>query len=139
MRHAVYTDGASSADGSGGWAWTDGDYNDSGFEPGTTNQRMEMLAAIEAMEAYDVPIAIHSDSAYVVNGMTCRWYDVWKRNGWRNSARKPVANRDLWERLAQLAAERGTEFVKVKGHAGHPLNEEADRLAVAAKKAGRAP
>jgi ribonuclease HI len=135
----LYTDGACSGNpGPGGWAALiiDGGQERvlSGAEASTTNQRMELTAAVEGLAA--IPgrrrVHLHSDSAYIVNCFRDRWYERWERNGWIGSNRQPVANRDLWERL--LAETRRHEVVwhKVAGHAGDPLNERVDRLARAA-------
>ena len=133
MRLEVYTDGSASPDGRGGWAWTDGERSNVGHDRPTTNQRMELTAVIEAVKSHDVPIVICSDSAYVINCFTQRWYVGWHARGWRNSVGKPVANRDLWEVLIPLVLEGDVEFRKVRGHSGIVLNELADRLAVEAK------
>ena len=131
----VFTDGACSGNpGPGGWAWvTEDGRHDAGGDPDTTNQRMEVRAVLEALRALDGPLAIHSDSTYVVNCFNDRWYEGWLARDWRNSQRKPVANRDLWEPLiaAYLARSGELSFTWVKGHAGIELNEIADQLAVA--------
>ena len=131
----VYTDGACSGNpGPGGWAWAvpSGAYA-SGFEPRTTNQRMEITAALRAVEAIPGPLAVVSDSTYVVNCFRDKWYIGWQRRGWVNSPRKPVANRDLWEPLIDLVLGRGdVTFRWVKGHSGDPMNDLVDLLAVEA-------
>lgn len=131
----VYTDGACSGNpGPGGWAWAvpDGAYA-SGFEPRTTNQRMEITAALEAVKANPGPLEVVSDSTYVVNCFRDRWHVGWARRGWLNSQRKPVANRDLWEPLVRLVLERGdVTFRWVKGHSGDRMNDLVDLLAVEA-------
>ena len=131
----VYTDGACSQNpGPGGWAWvTEDGRHDAGGEPETTNQRMELTAVAEAIDALPGELAIFSDSTYVVNCFNDRWYEGWIARGWKNSQKKPVANRDLWEPLiaAYLARRDELSFTWVKGHAGHELNELADQLAVA--------
>jgi ribonuclease HI len=100
---------------------------------------MEIAAALNALRSVqERPIVVVSDSTYVVNCITKRWYAGWYRNGWRNSKKESVANRDLWEELVPLATASGVTFRWVKGHAGHPLNEAADALAVAARDAARA-
>ncbi len=131
----VYTDGACSGNpGPGGWAWAvvDGGYA-SGGEPQSTNQRMEIRAALEAVKAHPGPLEIVSDSTYVVHCFRDRWHEGWRRRGWKNSQRKPVANRDLWEPFIELVLGRGdVTFRWVKGHAGDPMNDLVDRLAVEA-------
>ena len=134
----VYTDGACSGNpGPGGWAWAvpDGPFA-SGADLHTTNQRMEITAALEAvttLSAAPGAIEVVSDSTYVVNCFRDKWYVKWQRSGWVNSQRKPVANRDLWEPLVELAVARGDiTFRWVKGHSEDPMNELVDRLAVEA-------
>jgi ribonuclease HI len=116
----------------------------SGAEPVTTNQRMELTAAIEGLRA--VPgrrrVRLHSDSAYVVNCFRDRWYERWERSGWIGTNKKPVTNRDLWERLLAESRRHDVTWVKVAGHAGDELNERVDRLAraaIATLPAARAP
>ncbi len=132
----AYTDGACSGNpGPGGWAWavTDDGPFASGFAPQTTNQRMEISAAYEATKAIDGRLEIVSDSTYVVNCFRDRWWEGWLKRGWLNSQRKPVANRDLWEPFIELVQSRGEiTFRWVKGHAGDPMNDLVDRLAVEA-------
>jgi ribonuclease HI len=100
---------------------------------------MEIAAALNALKSVsERPVVVVSDSTYVVNCITKKWYAGWHRNGWLNSQKKPVANRDLWEELVPLATADGVTFRWVKGHAGHALNEAADALAVAARDAARA-
>jgi len=139
----VYTDGSCLGNpGPGGWAWVvpDGAYA-SGAEPRTTNQRMEIKAVLEALRSLggSEPIEVVSDSSYVVNCFRQRWWEGWFRRGWRNSQGRPVANRDLWEALFELAldGERTVAFRWVKGHSGDPWNDEVDRLAVEAASSGR--
>ena len=135
----IYTDGACSGNpGPGGWAWAvDRTTYASGSEEMTTNQRMEIRAALEAVTALSRPLVVVSDSTYVVNCFRDRWYDGWLARGWTTSARKPVANRDLWEPLVSLVVDRGdVAFQWVKGHSGHTMNDFVDRLAVAAARAG---
>jgi len=138
----VYTDGACSGNpGPGGWAWAveDGAFA-SGAEARTTNQRMELTAALEAIRTIDGPLEVVSDSTYVVNCFRDSWWRGWLKNGWRNSQKKDVANRDLWEPLIDLYRERGdVTFRWVKGHGTDPMNDLVDRLAVEAalKQAGR--
>jgi ribonuclease HI len=102
-----------------------------GGEPATTNQRMELRAAIEGLAAIAGRrrVRVHSDSAYMVNCFRDRWWERWEQNGWLGAGRKPVTNRDLWERLLAHARRHDVTWVKVAGHAGDPLNEKVDRLA----------
>ncbi len=143
QRMTVYTDGACRGNpGPGGWAWAvpDGPYC-SGPDPATTNQRMEIRAALQAVTSLDGPLEVVSDSTYVVNCFRDRWWEAWVARGWVNSAKKPVANRDLWEPL--IGAYRETPgrvtFRWVKGHGTDPINDLVDRLAVeaAATQIGR--
>ncbi|HEX2461100.1 MAG TPA: ribonuclease H [Vicinamibacterales bacterium] len=132
---SVYTDGACSGNpGPGGWAWAiDRDTWASGSEPASTNQRMEIRAALEAVTALDRPLIVVSDSTYVVNCFRDRWWEGWLDRGWINSQKKPVANRDLWEPLVHAVIERGdVAFHWVKGHSGHEMNDFVDHLAVTA-------
>ena len=101
-----------------------------GGEDATTNNRMELMAAIQALAALKRPsrVRLHTDSTYLKDGIT-RWIAGWKSNGWKTSAKKPVKNVDLWKRLDALAAGHQIEWRWVKGHAGHPDNERADGLA----------
>ncbi len=135
----LYTDGACSGNpGPGGWAAIVIDGGEerivSGAEPVTTNQRMELLGAIEGLRA--VPgrrrVKLHSDSAYVINCFRDRWYERWEKNGWVGSGKQVVTNRDLWERLLAESRRHDVEWIKVRGHAGDELNERVDRLARAA-------
>lgn len=140
----VYTDGACSGNpGPGGWGavlvYTDAagrsvERELSGAEAETTNNRMELTAAAEALEALREPcaVALHSDSAYLVNAFLDDWLSGWQRRGWRKADKSPVLNRDLWERLLLQARRHRVTWIKVKGHAGVPLNERVDRLAVEA-------
>ncbi|MDO9454871.1 ribonuclease H [Nocardioides sp.] len=134
----VFTDGACRGNpGPGGWAWaTSPEHHASGHAPATTNQRMEVQAALEAVRALDGPLLVVSDSTYVVNCFRDGWWRGWQARGWTNTAKQPVANRDLWEPLIQAVTGRGTDdavgFAWVKGHSGHPMNDLVDRLAVEA-------
>ncbi|WP_448586693.1 ribonuclease HI [Thermaurantiacus sp.] len=132
------TDGACRGNpGPGGWAaiLVSGTHERvlTGAEPLTTNNRMELTAALEALRALKVPasVTIETDSRYLLDGMT-QWLAGWKRNGWRTAARAPVRNADLWQALEAAAAPHRVRWCWVKGHAGHPRNERADRLANAA-------
>ncbi len=131
----VFTDGACRGNpGPGGWAWAVADGPQaSGHDPATTNQRMEVRAAYEAILALSGPLVVVSDSTYVVNCFKNSWWTGWRSRGWVNSAKKPVANRDLWEPLIDLVEVRGdVDFRWVKGHSGDPMNDLVDRLAVEA-------
>ena len=131
----IYTDGACSGNpGPGGWGALverDGAREAlSGGEALTTNNRMELMAAIEALAAVPAgsKVVLYTDSQYVKGGIT-GWIHGWKRNGWKTSARKPVKNEDLWRRLDEAIGRHTVEWRWVKGHAGHPGNERADELA----------
>lgn len=131
----AFTDGACSGNpGPGGWGvllrWNGTEKELKGGEPDTTNNRMELMAAISALEALkrSVPIRLHTDSQYVKNGITT-WIHGWKKNGWKTASKDPVKNEDLWRRLDDLVARHNVEFHWVKGHAGHVENERADQLA----------
>ncbi|WP_426955412.1 ribonuclease HI [Muricoccus radiodurans] len=106
-----------------------------GAEPATTNNRMELTAAASALEALRRPckVIVHTDSEYVRNGVT-RWVHGWVRNNWRNAAKEPVANYELWQRLLAAAKPHQVEWRWVRGHAGDAMNERADRLATAARE-----
>ena len=138
MRTVVYTDGACLGNpGPGGWAWAvPGGRFASGAEPLTTNQRMEVTAVLEAVRALDGPLEVVSDSTYVVNCFRDRWWEGWIARGWRNKAKQPVANRDLWEPLvaAVQADPERVRFRWVKGHGTDPVNDLVDRLAVEAAR-----
>ena len=131
----VFTDGACSGNlGPGGWGAIlrcgESEKELSGGEPATTNNRMEMMAAIAALEALKRPsqVKLHTDSQYVKNGIT-QWIHNWKRSGWRTADKKPVKNVELWQRLEAALVPHKVEWVWVKGHAGHAENERADELA----------
>jgi ribonuclease HI len=133
----VWTDGACSGNpGPGGWAWATEDGRlASGGAAATTNQRMEITAALEAVRSLGGPLVVVSDSTYVVNCFRDGWWRGWLERGWVNSAKKPVANRDLWEPLVEAVLANGkTSFRWVKGHYGDPMNDLVDRLAVEAAK-----
>lgn len=139
----IYTDGACSPNpGVGGWAaiLISSDHDDherelTGAESETTNNRMEMTAAIQALNALNKPcrVRLHTDSAYLRNAFTQRWLDKWQRNNWRTASKKPVANEDLWRALLEAEAPHKVEWLWVKGHAEDPMNERADELAVEAR------
>ncbi|MGD1880519.1 MAG: ribonuclease HI [Kiloniellaceae bacterium] len=134
-RVEIFTDGACSGNpGPGGWGavlrYGDAEKDLHGGEKATTNNRMEMMAAIVALETLKRPssVDLHTDSTYLRDGIT-KWIHGWKRNGWKTAAKKPVKNVDLWQRL-ELALERhDVRWHWVKGHSGHPENERADALA----------
>jgi ribonuclease HI len=134
-RVTIYTDGACLGNpGPGGWAAllidADGRRELSGFEPSTTNNRMELRAAVEGLQSLATPadIDLHTDSQYLRNGMA-EWMARWKRNGWRTADKKPVKNTDLWQALDALASRHVVRWHWVRGHAGHPENERCDELA----------
>ncbi len=136
----MYTDGACSGNpGPGGWAWAvpEGSFA-AGADPVTTNQRMELTAALEAVRALDGPLEVRSDSTYVVHCFRDRWWQGWRRRGWVNAKRQPVANRDLWEPLLEVVLDRDdVRFTWVKGHGDDPFNDLVDRLAVEAARSQR--
>jgi ribonuclease HI len=131
----IYTDGACSGNpGPGGWGailiWNGHRKEIKGGETLTTNNRMELMAAISALEALKVGVDadLYTDSSYVRNGISS-WIHGWKRNGWRTADKKPVKNAELWQRLETALARHQVRWHWVKGHAGHPENERADELA----------
>jgi ribonuclease HI len=134
----VFTDGACLGNpGPGGWAWAvQGDGFAAGHERRSTNQRMEITAAWRAVEALPGRLEVVSDSTYVVNCFRDRWWEGWLKRGWKNTARKPVANRDLWEPFVELVRAREAEvrFRWVKGHSGNAMNDLVDALAVEAAR-----
>ena len=141
MSVQIYTDGSCLGNpGPGGWGtilvYGDVEKEMSGGEDNTTNNRMELLAAIMALEALKRPVAVTltSDSSYLKDGIT-KWIHGWKKNGWKTAAKKPVANQDLWQRLDQAIAPHQINWQWVKGHAGHPMNERCDDLARMAAEA----
>jgi ribonuclease HI/uncharacterized phage-like protein YoqJ len=138
MTTIAYTDGACQGNpGPGGWAWAvPGGRFASGAEGHSTNQRMEITAAYEAIRSIDGPLRVVSDSTYVVNCFRDRWWEGWMKKGWVNSQRKPVANRDLWEPLIEAvrADPQRVRFEWVKGHSDDPMNDLVDRLAVEASR-----
>lgn len=136
----IYCDGACSgnqfSDNKGGWGavmkYKNAVKELYGGERHTTNQRMELTACIRALEqlkANNLPVAIYSDSAYLINCMHQEWHKKWKKNGWKNAQKKPVENKDLWQRLLDLLEQYDVHFHKVAGHQGVELNEQADSLA----------
>ncbi|NNM78146.1 ribonuclease HI [Sphingomonas sp. ID1715] len=137
----IATDGACKGNpGPGGWGaiirYGAREKELSGGEPLTTNNRMELTAALEALNALNRPcrVQLSTDSRYVMDGLT-KWLKGWQRNGWKTADKKPVKNADLWQRLIDAAAPHRIEWTWVKGHAGHPDNERADRLASDAARA----
>jgi len=131
----IYTDGACSGNpGPGGWGvvlqWQGKEKELYGGDELTTNNRMELMAAIQALEALKRPerVSLHTDSTYLLNGIT-KWVEGWQRNGWKTAAKKPVKNDDLWRRLLEAMRPHDVSWVWVKGHAGDPGNERADALA----------
>lgn len=134
-RVAIFTDGACSGNpGPGGWGailiYGAHRKEIKGGAPDTTNNRMELMAAIRALEALKRPchVELHTDSSYLRDGIT-KWIETWKSNGWRTANRKPVKNVDLWQRLETARTPHEVTWHWVKGHAGHPENERADELA----------
>lgn len=139
----LFTDGACSGNpGPGGWAFilrhpaSGKELEQSGGEPRTTNNRMELRAVIEGLASLTRPssVDLYSDSQYVLNGLN-EWMASWKARGWRTADKKPVKNRDLWETLDTLKATHTIRFHWVRGHSEHPENERCDALAVAARDA----
>jgi ribonuclease HI len=131
----IFTDGACRGNpGPGGWGallrFGDAERELYGGDPDTTNNRMELQAAIEGLKALSRPciVILTTDSVYVKNGITS-WLDGWKRNGWKTAARKPVKNVDLWQALDEQNQRHQVKWQWVKGHSGHPENERADQLA----------
>lgn len=140
----IYTDGSSTANRSG-WGWVmpyaDGAYEyDNGLEEHATNQRMELTAALKALQFWEKnhsndDVTIHSDSAYFCNCYFDKWWMNWENNGWVNSKNEPVANKDLWQQLILYFKNPYVHIAKVKGHSGHTYNELADKLATGALSA----
>ena len=141
MKYTIYTDGACSGNpGSGGWGAVIFDNNNkqkniSGSEKNTTNNRMELSAAIMALQEVNKnsEITIYTDSTYVKNGIT-EWVLKWKENGWKNSNKEPVKNKDLWEKLDNLCEQNSINWKWVKGHGSNKYNNLADELATKAIK-----
>ena len=137
----LYTDGACSGNpGPGGWGallmWNKKEKELSGGESDTTNNRMEMRAVIEGLKALNKPchVKIHSDSALIINTFQKGWINGWQKRGWKKADKKPVENQDLWQEMLDAMKPHNVEWVKVKGHSGHPLNDRVDALAVNAIK-----
>ena len=141
MKYKIYTDGACSGNpGNGGWGAVIFDQDDkqkniSGSEKNTTNNRMELLAAIMSLKKIKTnsEVVIFTDSTYVKNGIT-EWMKNWKKNGWKNSSKKPVKNKDLWEKLDKLCEANSVSWKWVKGHSTNEFNNLADELATKAIK-----
>jgi ribonuclease HI len=141
---AIYTDGACSGNpGPGGWAavlMAQGKTREiSGYEEDTTNNRMELTAAIEALEKLTRPckVKLYSDSSYLVSAFNQGWLKNWQKNGWRNSAGQAVSNPDLWQKLVALTEKHDVEWIKVKGHSDNKWNNRCDQLAVEQIKINR--
>ncbi|MGM0562011.1 MAG: ribonuclease HI [Pseudomonadota bacterium] len=142
-RIEIFTDGACSGNpGPGGWGallrWRGNEKELSGGEPETTNNRMELMAAVAALEALKRPakVDLTTDSVYLRDGIT-KWIHSWQRNGWKTSGKKAVKNRDLWERLLKATEQHDIDWHWIKGHSGHDENERCDALAREALKAYR--
>lgn len=140
----IYTDGACSGNpGPGGWGVVllyQGNKKElSGYQPDTTNNRMEMFAAIQGLSALKEGciVNLYSDSSYLINAFEKRWLDNWQRNGWKTASKSPVENQDLWKLLLIHAKNHQVRFIKVKGHSDNTYNNRCDELAVAAVKNGR--
>lgn len=132
----IYTDGACSGNpGPGGWGailmYGEKKLEISGYEAHTTNNRMELMAPIQALSRLKEPciVRLYSDSAYLVNAFEKRWLDSWQRHNWLKSDKKPVENQDLWQELLKLAGIHRISWIKVKGHADNPYNNRCDELA----------
>ncbi len=148
MKVVIYTDGSARGNpGNGGYGTVLSYTNPSGrtftleLSRGyarTTNNRMELMAAIAGLEALNRPseVELHSDSQYLVKAFNDHWIDGWIKRGWKTAAKKPVKNVDLWRRLLAAVEPHRVSFVWVKGHAGNPMNERCDELAVAAAESG---
>lgn len=137
----IYTDGACSKNpGPGGWAavliYKGNEKQISGFEPETTNNRMELTAVIEALKALKEPCSatVYTDSSYIHDAFIKRWVDNWQSNGWKTAAKKPVENRELWQSIIDLSTQHKLSWQKVKGHAGDKYNTICDKLATGAIK-----
>ena len=141
----IYTDGACSGNpGPGGWGVVllyQGNKKElSGYQPETTNNRMELFAAIQGLAALREPceVTLYSDSSYLINAFEKHWLDNWQRNGWNTSSQSPVENQDLWKLLLLHVKNHRVRFVKVKGHSDNAYNNRCDEMAVAAIRNGRA-
>jgi ribonuclease HI len=141
----IYTDGSCRGNpGPGGWAavlqYQNKEKEISGFEPDTTNNRMELKAAVEALKALkrSCDVDVYTDSQYVRQGMTA-WIFNWRKNGWKSADKKPIKNQDLWVELDDLSKQHQVKWHWVKGHSGHPMNERVDELARRAVEIGDKP
>jgi len=141
----IYTDGACSGNpGPGGWGVVllyQGNKKElAGYQPETTNNRMELFAAIQGLAALREPceVTLYSDSSYLINAFEKHWLDNWQRNGWKTSSKSPVENQDLWKLLLLHVKNHRVRFVKVKGHSDNAYNNRCDEMAVAAIRNGRA-
>ena len=137
----IYTDGACSGNpGPGGYGailmYNGTEKEMSGGEKNTTNNKMELMAAIVSLECLKEPcdVTLYSDSAYLVNAYNQKWIENWKKNGWKNSNREDFKNRELWEKLEKLTSIHNVTFIKVKGHSDNEYNNRCDKLAVAETK-----
>lgn len=140
----IYTDGACSGNpGPGGWGvvliYQENKKELSGYQPETTNNRMELFAAIQGLSALKESCAVnlYSDSSYLVNAFEKQWIEKWQRNGWKTSTKSPVENQDLWKLLLIHVRKHQVRFIKVKGHSDNQYNNRCDEMAVAAIKNGR--
>ena len=140
----IYTDGACSGNpGPGGWGVVllyQGNKKElSGYQPETTNNRMELFAAIQGLAALREPceVTLYSDSSYLINAFEKHWLDNWQRNGWKTSSKSPVENQDLWKLLLLHVRNHRVRFQKVEGHSDNAYNNRCDELAVAAIRSGR--
>ncbi len=140
----IYTDGACSGNpGPGGWGvvliYQENKKELSGYQPETTNNRMELFAAIQGLSALKESCAVnlYSDSSYLVNAFEKHWIEKWQRNGWKTSTKSPVENQDLWKLLLIHVRKHQVRFIKVKGHSDNQYNNRCDEMAVAAIKNGR--
>ncbi len=136
----VFSDGACSGNpGPGGWGailrYKESEKELSGGERETTNNRMELMGVISALESLKEPcqVKVFTDSKYIANAFIEKWLENWQKNGWKTAGKKPVKNRELWERLLKQSSIHRLEWQWIKGHAGHPENERCDQLAVAAR------
>jgi len=140
----IYTDGACSGNpGPGGWGvvliYQENRKELSGYQPETTNNRMELFAAIQGLSALkeSCVVNLYSDSSYLVNAFEKHWIEKWQRNGWKTSTKSPVENQDLWKLLLIHVRKHQVRFIKVKGHSDNQYNNRCDEMAVAAIKNGR--